>query len=83
MTYLAMDCEYYRPKYVVVKHLKPQDNNSNLLQIARRLFETEALALKKLGDLTNRIPTLYDYFEERGEFYLVQEFIEGQTAIKR
>jgi eukaryotic-like serine/threonine-protein kinase len=79
MTYLAMDCEYYRPKYVVVKHLKPQDNNSNLLQIARRLFETEALALKKLGDLTNRIPTLYDYFEERGEFYLVQEFIEGQT----
>ncbi len=79
MTYLAMDCEYYRPKYVIVKHLKPQDKSYSLLQIARRLFEAEALALKKLGDLTDRIPTLYAYFEERGEFYLVQEFVEGQT----
>jgi eukaryotic-like serine/threonine-protein kinase len=79
LTYLATDCEYYRPKYVVVKHLKPQDKNIDLIQNARRLFETEAIALKKLGDLTDRIPTLYDYFEERREFYLVQEFIAGQT----
>jgi eukaryotic-like serine/threonine-protein kinase len=79
VTYLAIDCEYYRPKYVIIKHLKPQSQNPDLLQIARRLFETEAITLKKLGDLTDRIPTLYAYFEERREFYLVQEFIEGQT----
>jgi eukaryotic-like serine/threonine-protein kinase len=79
MTYLAIDYEYYRQKYVVVKQLKPQHKNPALLQIARRLFETEAIALKRLGDLTDRIPTLYAYFEEHSEFYLVQEFIEGQT----
>jgi eukaryotic-like serine/threonine-protein kinase len=79
VTYLAIDCDYYRPKYVVVKHLKPESKNPDLLPIARRLFETEAIALKKLGDLTDRIPTLYAYFEEQREFYLVQEFIEGKT----
>jgi eukaryotic-like serine/threonine-protein kinase len=79
VTYLAIDCDYYRPKYVVIKHLKPENKNPDLLVIARRLFETEAVALKKLGDLTDRIPTLYAYFEEQREFYLVQEFIAGQT----
>jgi eukaryotic-like serine/threonine-protein kinase len=79
VTYLAIDYEYYRQKYVVVKQLKPQNKNPALLQIARRLFETEAMALKRLGDITDRIPTLYAYFEDHSEFYLVQEFIEGQT----
>jgi eukaryotic-like serine/threonine-protein kinase len=79
VTYLAIDCEYYRRKSVVIKHLKPQNKNPALLQIARRLFETEAMALKRLGDITDRIPTLYAYFEDHSEFYLVQEFIEGQT----
>jgi eukaryotic-like serine/threonine-protein kinase len=77
-TYLAIDCDYYQ-RYVIVKHLKPQSQDPALLPIARRLFETEAMALRKLGDLTDRIPTLYAYFEEQGEFYLVQEFIEGET----
>lgn len=77
-TYLAIDCDYYG-RYVVVKHLKPQSKDPALLQIARRLFETEAMALRKLGDRTDLIPTLYAYFEEQNEFYLVQEFIEGQT----
>ena len=79
VTYLAIDCEYYRQKSVVIKHLKPQNKNPALLQIARRLFETEAMALQRLGDITDRIPTLYAYFEDHSEFYLVQEFIEGET----
>ena len=79
VTYLAIDCEYYRQKSVVIKHLKPQNKNPALLQIARRLFETEAMALQRLGDTTDRIPTLYAYFEDHSEFYLVQEFIEGET----
>jgi eukaryotic-like serine/threonine-protein kinase len=77
-TYLAIDRDYYQ-RYVVVKHLKPQSKDPAVLQLARRLFETEAMALRKLGDLTDRIPTLYAYFEEQSEFYLVQEFIEGKT----
>ena len=37
------------------------------------------MVLGRLGEVTNRIPALYAYFEEQNEFYLVQEFIEGQT----
>lgn len=79
VTYLAIDYECSDRKYVVIKQLKPQNKNPALLQIARRLFETEAMALQRLGDVTDRIPTLYAYFEDHSEFYLVQEFIPGQT----
>jgi eukaryotic-like serine/threonine-protein kinase len=78
-TYLAIDLDYHPQRYVVVKHLKPESKSPALLQLARRLFATEAIVLGRLGELTNRIPTLYAYFEEQNEFYLVQEFIEGQT----
>ena len=49
------------------------------MKIARQLFDTEGLTLANLGDKTDRIPTLYAYFEENRQFYLVQEWIEGQT----
>ena len=78
-TYLAIDLDYRPHRYVVVKHLKPESKDPALLQIARRLFATEAMVLGRLGEVTNRIPALYAYFEEQNEFYLVQEFIEGQT----
>lgn len=78
-TYLAIDLDYHPQRYVVVKHLKPESKDPAVLQLARRLFATEAAVLGRLGELTNRIPTLHAYFEEQNEFYLVQEFIEGQT----
>jgi eukaryotic-like serine/threonine-protein kinase len=78
-TYLALDEDYPGKRQVVVKHLKPRSNDSAVLQIARRLFETEAMTLAKLGERTERLPTLYAHFEEGGEFYLVQEYIEGHT----
>ncbi len=29
-----------------------------------------------------QIPTVYDYFSEGNSFYLVQEFIEGETLLQ-
>jgi serine/threonine protein kinase len=78
-TYIAIDEDYPNKRRVVVKHLKPQSNDPILLETARRLFDTEGVTLANLGDKTDRIPTLYAYFEEDREFYLVQEWIEGQT----
>jgi eukaryotic-like serine/threonine-protein kinase len=78
-TYLAIDLDYYGRRFVVVKHLKPQSSDPAVLEIARRLFENEAMALRRLGNKTDRVPQLHAYFEELDEFYLVQEFIEGQT----
>jgi serine/threonine-protein kinase len=78
-TYVAEDTR--RPKNpdypkCVVKHLRKNSRNPDFLTNARRLFRTEAETLEKLGR-HNQIPQLLAYLEERGEFYLVQEYIEG------
>ncbi|MCW6053074.1 tetratricopeptide repeat protein [Lyngbya sp. CCAP 1446/10] len=75
-TYLAEDKQLPGNHLCVVKQLKPQATDPETLQIARRLFNTEAQVLHKLGN-HDRIPQLFAYFEENQEFYLVQEFIEG------
>jgi len=76
-TYLAKDLDLPGHPYCVVKHLKPKDPNPAVLPIARRLFEEEANILYKLGGLDDRIPKLFAHFEEQGEFYFVQDFING------
>jgi tetratricopeptide (TPR) repeat protein len=84
-TYIACDTQLPGTPQCVVKKLKPQSNDQETLQTARRLFNTEAQVLYQLGNcdrqiLTSskcRIPQLLAYFEENQEFYLVQEFIEG------
>jgi eukaryotic-like serine/threonine-protein kinase len=78
-TFLAIDTNLPSQPQVVVKLLKPQQSDPATLQIAQRLFNNEAQALEKLGRDSDRIPSLYAYFESGGEFYLVQEFIAGTT----
>ena len=73
-TYLAEDIQAARR--CVVKQFQPTTRDDKFLEVARRLFQTEAEALKRLGT-HEQIPELYDYFEEDEEFYLVQEFIDG------
>jgi hypothetical protein len=76
-TYLAEDLDLPNHPKFVVKHLKPKTSESEVLQVAQRLFESEAKVLYKLGNLSQQIPKLFAHFEENGEFYLVQEFIAG------
>jgi eukaryotic-like serine/threonine-protein kinase len=78
-TYLAVDLDYPGQRQVVVKQLKPARSDPKSLEIARRLFESEAKVLAELGETSDRLPALYAYFEDQGEFYLVQEFVAGQT----
>lgn len=42
-------------------------------------FEREAATLEFLGEGSEQIPKLYAYFLEQGQFYLVQEWIQGDT----
>lgn len=49
--------------------------------ILRRLFDTEVEALYKLGN-HEQIPKLFDRFMEAQEFYLVQEYIEGEDLTR-
>jgi formylglycine-generating enzyme required for sulfatase activity len=81
-TYLAQDLDLPGQPYRVVKHLKPKSNDPAVLPIAKTLFEREAQTLDRLGNQSDRIPKLFAHFEEHGEFYLVQEFIDGHDLTK-
>jgi serine/threonine protein kinase len=65
----------------VVKQLKPQTSQPETLAMARRLFDTEAEVLYQLGN-HDQIPRLLAHFEDNEEFYLAQEFIEGEPLTK-
>ncbi len=80
-TYLAEDRDLPGNPKCVVKNLKPTSPDPAVLPIARRLFETEAQMLYYLGQ-HEQIPRLFAHFEENGEFYLVQEFIDGHDLSK-
>jgi serine/threonine protein kinase, bacterial len=67
-----------RNRYRVTKSLRPSNNHEKFLRMARELFEREARTLGKIGNHP-QIPRLLDFFEERRNFYLVQEYVSGQT----
>ncbi|NMF56785.1 serine/threonine-protein kinase [Pseudanabaena yagii] len=77
-TFIARDMRRPGSPPCVVKQLKPASDDPNFIREARRLFNTEAETLEKLGK-HDQIPQLLAYFEEDKQFFLVQEFIEGRS----
>jgi serine/threonine-protein kinase len=78
-TFLAEDTQMPSGRYCVVKLLKPANHDPTTHQIIQERFQREAAILEELGEGQSQIPSLYAYFESGGEFYLVQEYIEGKT----
>ncbi|MCW5315351.1 protein kinase [Nostoc sp. KVJ3] len=79
-TFLAEDVHMPSRRNCVIKQLKPITNNDpQNYQLIQQRFEREAATLEYLGENSNQIPKLYAYFSENGQFYLVQEWIHGQT----
>lgn len=78
-TFLAKDLHLPGQPICVVKQLQPKYSNTETLKIAKRLFDQEAEVLYKLGQAHPQIPDLLAHFEQDGEFYLVQEFVDGNT----
>ncbi len=77
-TFLAADEGLPGFPSCVVKQLRPNTQSVSVLKMARELFEREAFTLGKIGSHP-QIPRLLDYFEEDSNFYLVQEFVDGET----
>lgn len=71
--YLAKDLARFETR-CVVKRLHSARGTS---EVAQRLFEREARTLSELEH--PRVPKLQAYFELRGRYYLVQDFVEGET----
>ena len=66
-------------RHCVIKQLKPDASDPKILQVIRERFRQEAVILEALGNSSDQIPSLYAYFNEGEEFYLAQEWIEGET----
>jgi serine/threonine-protein kinase len=88
--FLARDRYTPAMRQCVVKQFLPSGNLSPAqLTIAQQLFEREAEVLEQLGNAHPLIPDLFAFFEltiataQAGKpdkfFYLVQEYIDGQT----
>ncbi len=77
-TFLARDEALPGRPPCVIKQLRPSADAPQVLEMARDLFQREAKILGKIGNHP-QIPRLLDYFETNHEFFLVQEFINGNT----
>ncbi|AFZ38042.1 serine/threonine protein kinase (plasmid) [Stanieria cyanosphaera PCC 7437] len=77
-TYIVIDLAFPGKPRRLLKHLYPINRDAASLAKAKKLFEIEAIVLSRLGE-HDRIPRLFSHFEEDGEFFLVQELIEGRN----
>ncbi|GAA6619877.1 protein kinase domain-containing protein [Scytonema sp. NUACC26] len=78
-TSLAEDTQIPSQRLCAIKQLKPIHNNPQVYQLVQERFQREAAILEDLGGSSDQIPTLYAYFQLDDRFYLVQEYIEGDT----
>ena len=77
--YLAEDTQMPSRRKCVIKQLKPITTSPEVYQVVQDRFQREAAILEQLGENNRQIPRLYAYFSENQQFYLVQEWIEGET----
>lgn len=82
-TFLVKDTHMPSKRFCVLKRLKPIEDNFEYYQSVQERFKREAVVLEILGNAHEQIPSLYAYFEETGQFFLVQEWIEGQTLAEK
>ena len=77
-TFLAQDTQRPKNPLCVVKQLKSKYSQDDCLEKAKQLFAREAESLELLGEHP-QIPRLLAHFEIDNEFYLVEEYIAGET----
>ncbi|HEY9878497.1 MAG TPA: serine/threonine-protein kinase [Leptolyngbyaceae cyanobacterium] len=78
VTYLAQDASLPSSPLCVIKQLCPKTRNPMALERAKVRFRREARILANLGS-HSQIPRLLDYFTAKEDFFLVQEFVQGDT----
>ena len=82
-TFVAEDTDTPSQRRCVIKQLKPIANNPQIYQIVQERFQREAAILEELGEEKEQIPRLYAYFTVAGQFYLVQQWIDGETLTEK
>jgi serine/threonine protein kinase, bacterial len=82
-TFLVEDSQMPSNRGCVLKQLTPVEDNPEIYQLVKERFLREAAILEDLGENHPQIPRLYASFAENQQFFLVQEYIEGETLIDR
>lgn len=82
-TFLAVDTHLPSERPCVIKQLYPIVSKPKQYQWVRERFQREAAILEELSRGNSQIPQLYAYFAEAETFYLVQEYIEGETLTEK
>jgi serine/threonine protein kinase, bacterial len=80
-TYLAEDTQMPSQRVCVIKQVKT--DNPEERQLIQELFAREIPLVQKIGDNCPQIAQIYAYGAEEGQFYLVEEYIEGITLIEK
>jgi len=78
-TFLAEDTQLPSRRRCVIKQLKPVHHNPEFYRLIQDRFQREAAIQETLGEACPQIPRLYAYFLEGDLFYLVEEWIDGET----
>jgi serine/threonine protein kinase, bacterial len=82
-TFLATDTHMPSGKKCVIKQLNPIIHEPTIPEWMQERFQREAAILEELGEKNEQIPRLYAYFSEEEKFYLVQEWVEGETLAEK
>ncbi|MBD2203923.1 serine/threonine protein kinase [Calothrix sp. FACHB-1219] len=80
-TYLANDLLQSGMHYAV-KHFTFSSTKASAVNTAKNLFQREVNILQKLNGHPN-IPSFFEYVEENQEFYLIQQYIQGNTLSEK
>jgi serine/threonine protein kinase, bacterial len=81
-TFLVRDLQMPSARECVVKQLKPLHENAEIYAMVQERFQREAAILEQLGE-HDQVPRLYAYFCEADLFYLVEEYVEGDTLTQK
>lgn len=81
-TFLAIDEDKPSKPRCVIKQFLPISQDPRSLKKAANLFAQEAVRLEELGHHP-QIPELLAYFNQEGQQYLIQEFIDGRNLADR
>jgi serine/threonine protein kinase len=82
-TFLAEDLFLPSKRKCVIKQLTYSSNYPDIQKLILERFELEAATLERLAESNEQIPKLYAHFSENSQFYLVQEWIKGETIADR
>jgi serine/threonine protein kinase/Tfp pilus assembly protein PilF len=78
-TFLVEDTQLPSQRRCVLKMLKPVQDNPEFYRLIQDRFQREAAIQETLGEACQQIPRLHAHFAERDRFYLVEEWIDGDT----